>query len=76
VSTASWTPGASAGSSSGGWPSWCRRHQSASATEIATTIPAVGQVDEHAAIFTGSVRLHDGARAYYRDAKVASCRCS
>jgi TRAP transporter TAXI family solute receptor len=44
----------------------------ATAPEIATAIPAVGQVDEHAAIFTGSVRLHDGARAYYRDTKVAA----
>lgn len=48
----------------------------ATAPQIATTIPAVGQVDEHAAIFTGGVPLHDGARAYYRDAKVAICRCS
>ncbi|MET7394080.1 TAXI family TRAP transporter solute-binding subunit [Dactylosporangium sp. NPDC005572] len=43
----------------------------ASATRIADSIPAVGQIDRHAAIFTGAIPLHDGARAYYRSTKVA-----
>jgi TRAP transporter TAXI family solute receptor len=41
------------------------------ATELAETFPAVGQVDRHAAIFTGPVALHDGARTYYRATKFA-----
>ncbi|WP_432990774.1 TAXI family TRAP transporter solute-binding subunit [Dactylosporangium sp. CA-233914] len=43
----------------------------ASAAGITGSVPAVGQVDRHAGIFTGAVPLHDGARAYYRAAKVA-----
>jgi len=42
----------------------------ASAPRIAGSIPAVGQVDPHAAIFTGAIPLHDGARDYYRATKV------
>lgn len=40
-----------------------------SASKIATRIPAVGQVNRYSAIFTGTVPLHSGARAYYRSAK-------
>ncbi len=40
-----------------------------SASEIATRIPAVGQVNRYSAIFTGTVPLHRGAREYYRSAK-------
>jgi TRAP transporter TAXI family solute receptor len=43
-----------------------------SAPRIAESIPAIGQVDRHSAIFTGAVRLHDGARAYYRATKVGT----
>jgi len=43
-----------------------------SAPGIAVNVPAVRQIDRHAAIFTGPVPLHDGARAYYRGTKVAA----
>ena len=42
----------------------------ATAPAIAGSIPAVSQVDPHAAIFTETIPLHDGARAYYRATKV------
>ena len=42
-----------------------------SASGIAGQIPAVGQVDRHAAIFTGAVPLHAGARDYYLATKLA-----
>ena len=42
----------------------------ATAPAIAGSIPAVSQVDPHAAIFTGTIPLHDGARAYDRATKV------
>lgn len=41
-----------------------------SAAGITVQIPAVGQVDRHSAIFTGSVPLHPGARDYYLATKV------
>jgi TRAP transporter TAXI family solute receptor len=41
------------------------------ARDIATAIPAIGQVDRHVAIFTGTVPLHDGASDYYRSTKIA-----
>lgn len=43
-----------------------------STPRIAASVPAIRQVDRRAAIFTGTVPLHDGARAYYRAAKVAT----
>jgi TRAP transporter TAXI family solute receptor len=43
-----------------------------SAAAIASAVPAAGSIDRHGAIFTGPVPLHDGARAYYRAAKVAA----
>jgi TRAP-type uncharacterized transport system substrate-binding protein len=39
------------------------------AAATAGRIPAVGQVDPHAAIFTDVIPLHDGARRYYRATK-------
>lgn len=42
------------------------------AAQVAASVPAVSQISRHAAIFTGRVPLHDGARAYYRAAKVAA----
>jgi len=42
----------------------------ATAPAIAGSIPAVSQVDPHAAIFTETIPLHDGARDYYRATKV------
>jgi TRAP transporter TAXI family solute receptor len=42
-----------------------------SAPGIAGQIPAVGQVDRHSAIFTGTVPLHAGARDYYLATKLA-----
>ncbi len=41
------------------------------APRIAAAIPAARQIDRRSAIFTGPVPLHDGARYYYRAAKVA-----
>jgi TRAP transporter TAXI family solute receptor len=43
-----------------------------SAAAVASAVPAAGHIDRHGAIFTGPVPLHDGARAYYRAAKVAA----
>jgi TRAP-type uncharacterized transport system substrate-binding protein len=43
-----------------------------SAPTIAPSVPAVSQISRHVAIFTGRVPLHEGARAYYRAAKVAA----
>jgi uncharacterized protein len=43
-----------------------------SAAPIADAIPAARQIDRHAAIFTGAVPLHPGARTYYRTTKVAA----
>lgn len=40
------------------------------AAATAGRIPAVGQIDPHAAVFTGVLALHDGARDYYRASKV------
>jgi TRAP transporter TAXI family solute receptor len=40
------------------------------ASLVAASIPAVSQVDPHAAIFTQTIPLHDGARDYYRATKV------
>lgn len=42
-----------------------------SAPRIARSLPAIGRIDRHAAIFTGPIALHDGAAAYYRSAKTA-----
>jgi hypothetical protein len=42
-----------------------------SAPRIAATVPAVRQIDRHTAIFTGTVPLHEGAKAYYRATKTA-----
>lgn len=44
----------------------------AAAPAIAGSIPAISQVDRHAAIFTGEIPLHDGARDFYRASKVPS----
>ncbi len=42
------------------------------APQLTRSIPAVGQVDRHAAIFTGTIPLHDGASDYYRSTKIAA----
>jgi TRAP transporter TAXI family solute receptor len=42
-----------------------------SAPTISRTLPAIGRIDRHTAIFTGPIALHEGAAAYYRSAKVA-----
>jgi TRAP transporter TAXI family solute receptor len=44
----------------------------ATAPATAAAIPAVSQVDPHAAIFTERIPLHDGARDYYRATKIPS----
>lgn len=41
----------------------------ATASRVAGLIPAVSQVDPHAAIFTEVIPLHEGARDYYRVTK-------
>jgi uncharacterized protein len=44
------------------------------AAAAAGRIPAVGQVDPHAAVFTDAIPLHDGARRYYRAARAGWSR--